>query len=174
VTARRVVLLGEEVLRIPTEEIEKFGEKTQGLVKDLFDTMYHAGGIGIAAPQIGLSLRICVVDLGRAEESEGSQRLTLINPVISEFSKLTEKATEGCLSIPGMEEVVKRPSKILVKAQDELGTPIVLEADGLLSRVIQHEVDHLDGILFFDRVTPLKRKLLLNKWRNREEEVSAQ
>ncbi len=73
-----------------------------------------------------------------------------------------------------MEEVVKRPSQIKVRAQDELGNPIELEAEGLLSRVIQHEVDHLDGILFFDRVTPLKRRLLLNKWRNSQKEESAQ
>lgn len=173
-TARRVVLLGEEVLRIPTAKIKGFGEETQGLIEDLFDTMYHAGGIGIAAPQIGVSLRICVIDLGRAEELEESQRLTLINPAIVESSKAKEKATEGCLSIPGMEEIVKRPSQIKVRAQDELGNPIELEAEGLLSRVIQHEVDHLDGILFFDRVTPLKRRLLLNKWRNSQKEESAQ
>ena len=73
-----------------------------------------------------------------------------------------------------MEEIVKRPSQIKVRAQDELGNPIELEAEGLLSRVIQHEVDHLDGILFFDRVTPLKRRLLLNKWRNSQNEESAQ
>ena len=89
-TARRVVLLGEEVLRIPTEKIKGFGEETQGLIEDLFDTMYHAGGIGIAAPQIGVSLRICVIDLGRAEDLEESQRLTLINPAIVESSKAKE------------------------------------------------------------------------------------
>jgi len=170
VTVRKVTLLGEEVLRQQTEEIKDFGEETQVLVQDLFDTMYHAGGIGIAAPQIGVSLRICVLDLSRADEPE-SHRLTLINPSILKESKTLEKATEGCLSIPGMEEVVKRPSRVSVKAQDELGKFIEIEADGLLSRVIQHEVDHLDGILFFDRVTPLKRKMLLKRWKkNREEE----
>ncbi|MBH16172.1 MAG: peptide deformylase [Gemmatimonadetes bacterium] len=169
-TVRKVTLLGEEVLRQQTEEIKDFGEETQVLVQDLFDTMYHAGGIGIAAPQIGVSLRICVLDLSRADEPE-SHRLTLINPSILKESKTLEKATEGCLSIPGMEEVVKRPSRVSVKAQDELGKFIEIEADGLLSRVIQHEVDHLDGILFFDRVTPLKRKMLLKRWKkNREEE----
>ena len=89
-TARRVVLLGEEVLRIPTEKIKGFGEETQGLIEDLFDTMYHAGGIGIAAPQIGVSLRICVIDLGRAEDLQESQRMTLINPAIVESSKAKE------------------------------------------------------------------------------------
>ncbi|SVD53783.1 uncharacterized protein METZ01_LOCUS406637, partial [marine metagenome] len=120
VTVRKVTLLGEEVLRQQTEEIKDFGEETQVLVQDLFDTMYHAGGIGIAAPQIGVSLRICVLDLSRADEPE-SHRLTLINPSILKESKTLEKATEGCLSIPGMEEVVKRPSRVSVKAQDELG-----------------------------------------------------
>ena len=118
-TVRKVTLLGEEVLRQQTEEIKDFGEETQVLVQDLFDTMYHAGGIGIAAPQIGVSLRICVLDLSRADEPE-SHRLTLINPSILKESKTLEKATEGCLSIPGMEEVVKRPSRVSVKAQDEL------------------------------------------------------
>ena len=168
-TVRKVTLLGEEVLRQQTEEIKDFGEETQVLVQDLFDTMYHAGGIGIAAPQIGVSLRICVLDLSRADEPE-SHRLTLINPSILKESKTLEKATEGCLSIPGMEEGVKRPSRVSVKAQDELGKFIEIEADGLLSRVIQHEVDHLDGILFFDRVTPLKRKMLLKRWKKSREE----
>ena len=172
-TVRRVVLLGEEVLRTPTTEIESFREETQSLIQDLFDTMYDAEGIGIAAPQIGVSLRVCVMDLTRPDDSE-SQRLTLINPVMLESSKAVEKATEGCLSIPGMEEVVKRASRIVVRAQDELGRTFDLEAEGLLSRVIQHEVDHLDGILFFDRVTPLKRKILLNKWKNSQKEESAQ
>ena len=168
-TVRRVVLLGEEVLRTPTTEIESFGEETQSLIQDLFDTMYDAEGIGIAAPQIGVSLRVCVMDLTRQDDSE-SQRLTLINPVMLESSKSVEKATEGCLSIPGMEEVVKRASRIVVRAQDELGRTFDLEAEGLLSRVIQHEVDHLDGILFFDRITPLKRKFALNKWKKNQEE----
>ena len=168
-TVRRVVLLGEEVLRTPTTEIESFGEETQSLIQDLFDTMYDAEGIGIAAPQIGVSLRVCVMDLTRQDDSE-SQRLTLINPVMLESSKSVEKATEGCLSIPGMEEVVKRASRIVVRAQDELGRTFDLEAEGLLSRVIQHEVDHLDGILFFDRITPLKRKFALNKWKKSQEE----
>jgi peptide deformylase len=169
VTVRRVVLLGEEVLRTPTTEIESFREETQSLIQDLFDTMYDAEGIGIAAPQIGVSLRVCVMDLTRPDDSE-SQRLTLINPVMFESSKAVEKATEGCLSIPGMEEVVKRASRIVVRAQDELGRTFDLEAEGLLSRVIQHEVDHLDGILFFDRITPLKRKFALNKWKKSQEE----
>lgn len=168
-TVRRVVLLGEEVLRTPTTEIESFREETQSLIQDLFDTMYDAEGIGIAAPQIGVSLRVCVMDLTRQDDSE-SQRLTLINPVMLESSKSVEKATEGCLSIPGMEEVVKRASRIVVRAQDELGRTFDLEAEGLLSRVIQHEVDHLDGILFFDRITPLKRKFALNKWKKNQEE----
>jgi len=173
VTIRKIVLLGEKVLRTQTAEIEKFGEETEALVQDLFDTMYSAGGIGIAAPQIGISLRVCVLDLSRADDPE-SQRLTLVNPVILESSKTKEKATEGCLSIPGMEEIVKRPAHIVVKAEDDLGRAIELEADGLLSRVIQHEIDHLDGILFFDRVTPLKRKLLLKKWKKAREEESLQ
>jgi peptide deformylase len=112
------------------------------------------------------------MDLSRADDSE-SQRLTLINPVVLESSKTEEKATEGCLSIPGMEEVVKRPAHIVVRAQDELGRTNELEAEGLLSRVIQHEIDHLDGILFFDRVTPLKRKFLLKKWKKNQEEERA-
>jgi peptide deformylase len=99
--------------------------------------------------------------------------LALINPKVIESSKKQDKAPEGCLSIPGMEEVVERPAEVTVEGMDPDGERVVVELTGLLSRAVQHEIDHLDGVLFFDRISPLKRRMALKKWqKNRAEEVA--
>lgn len=161
---RDIVLMGDPVLRRPGEEVTVFDEELQELVQDMFETMYHADGIGLAAPQIGLSRRIIVVDL-RAQEDEEPRRVAVVNPVVSWQSEEVEKQTEGCLSIPGLEEVVKRPASVRVEGRDPEGKELVVEADGLFARALQHEIDHVNGILFVDRVSPLKRKMLLKKWK---------
>ena len=166
---RDIAVLGEEVLRKPGEEIVEFDDELAALVRDMFETMYHAEGIGLAAPQIGVSLRLCVLDV-RNEDDPESGPLALVNPVVSEASKKIDKASEGCLSIPGLEEVVARPARVTVNAFDPEGEPLEFEAEGLLGRALQHEIDHLDGVLFIDRVSPLKRKLLLRKWKKKQEE----
>ena len=168
---RRIVLLGEEILRVPGEEVTAFDDELQTLVQDMLETMYHAEGIGLAAPQIGVSLRMCVLDL-RDEEDPDAGRWVLVNPVIVHSSKKTVKAPEGCLSIPTMEEVVTRASRVTVQACNADGGPLEIEAEGLLARALQHEIDHLDGVLFIDRVSPLKRRLLLKKWKKSQEEDS--
>lgn len=168
-TLRRIVLLGEDVLRVPGEEVVDFDDELRSLVKDMFETMYHAEGIGLAAPQIGVSLRVCVVDV-RDEDDGEPQCLALVNPVIAEHSKKTDKASEGCLSIPGLEEVVTRAARVTVRGFDPDGEPVEIEAGGLASKALQHEIDHLDGILFIDRISPLKRRMLLKKWKNSQEE----
>lgn len=161
-------MLGDEVLRRRAEEVDDFSADLKDLVDDLWSTMYHADGVGLAAPQIGVSERVLVVDV-RDEENPG--RVALINPVIVEASPETEKGPEGCLSIPGLEDVVIRASTVRVEARDADGQPVSLVASGLFARALQHEIDHLDGILFLDRVSPLKRKMLLAKWRKSREEL---
>ena len=166
---RDIVLLGEEVLRTSGEEVTSFDDDLRALIGDMWETMYHAEGIGLAAPQIGLPLRVCVLDVRDEHDSE-SGRFALVNPVIAESSTETDKAREGCLSIPGLEEVVTRPAKVTVKGFNPQGERVRVEAEGLLGRALQHEIDHLDGILFIDRVSPLKRRILLKKWKKLQEE----
>ena len=167
---RDIVLLGDPVLREEAAEVETIDDGVRALVRDMFETMYHADGIGLAAPQIGVSRRILVVDLRRDDEPEA--RAALINPRITWASDDMDKQPEGCLSIPGLEEVVKRPWAVRVEGLDPDGRPVVIEADELYARALQHEIDHLDGILFPDRVSPLKRRMLLKKWRKLQEEDS--
>ena len=131
----------------------------------MFETMYDAEGVGLAAPQVGVSKRVLVVDV--STEEEGRQAYALINPVVVESGRETDKVVEGCLSIPGIEESVTRPKRVVVEALSEKAEPLRIEAGGLLSRALQHEVDHLDGVLFIDRLSPLKRAILLKKWRKR-------
>jgi peptide deformylase len=130
--------------------------------------MYHAEGIGLAAPQVGVSTRVIVLDLRR--EDEDDEPMALVNPRLVWKSDETAKQPEGCLSIPTLEEVVERPAQVRVEAHDPEGEPIAIEAGELLARALQHEIDHLDGVLFLDRVSPLKRRMLLKKWKKIEAE----
>ena len=170
---REIVLMGDPVLREEAEDVTDFDDELRQLVRDMFETMYHADGIGLAAPQIGLSKRVIVVDLRREEEDEEPVRVALINPVITWESSSTEKQSEGCLSIPGLEEVVNRPAQVKVEGFDPEGNEIEIEADDLFGRALQHEIDHLNGVLFVDRVSPLKRRMLMKKWRKLEAEARA-
>ena len=138
-------------------------DELRRLIQDMFDTMYNAEGIGLAGPQVGVSRRVLVVDVTNDDESRHVH--ALINPVIVESSKATDKAVEGCLSIPGIEEKVSRPVRVTIEAMSPDGDPVRIEADDLLARALQHEVDHLDGVLFLDRLSPLKRSIVLKKWR---------
>lgn len=161
----KIEMLGSEVLRKPATEIAEIDEKLRLLIDDMYLTMYAAEGIGLAGPQVGVSKRVIVVDV--PEESGGLGKLALVNPRIIESSRETEKGDEGCLSIPGISAAVDRPVRVRVEGLDEHGQPVCIEADGLLARCLQHEVDHLHGLLFIDRISPLKRKMLLKKWRSR-------
>jgi len=163
VALRAIRILGARVLREPAVPVEDVTDETRRLIGDMFDTMYDAGGIGLAAPQVGVSRRVLIVDV--PEEEEKRHVHALVNPVIVEAGRTTDKATEGCLSIPGLEETVTRPVRVTVEGLSPDGEPVRIEAEGLLARALQHEVDHLDGILFIDRLSPLKRNMLLRKWR---------
>jgi peptide deformylase len=171
VAVREILFLGERVLRQPAVVVEAFDDGLRALVRDMFETMYHAEGIGLAAPQIGVSSRVIVVDLRR--EDEDDEPMALVNPRLVWASDETAKQPEGCLSIPTLEEVVERPAQVRVEAHDPEGRPLTIEAEELLARALQHEIDHLDGILFLDRVSALKRRMLLKKWKKIEAEERA-
>jgi len=169
VSVRTIVLMGDPVLREEAAPVQSFDAELEALVEDMFETMYHADGVGLAAPQIGIGKRILIVDV-RDEESPEAGRYALINPEVVESSSSIDKATEGCLSIPGLEDVVARPAAVEVRGFDPSGSPITIAAEGLLARALQHEIDHLDGVLFLDRVSALKRRMLLKKWKKLREE----
>jgi peptide deformylase len=152
--------MGDPVLREKAVPVAGVTDAIRTLIADMFDTMYAEEGVGLAAPQVGVGDRVIVVD-PRDEETEP---FALINPEIVLFGAEVVRDEEGCLSIPGLKEIVERPATVRVEAIDSEGERVSIDADGLLARILQHEVDHLDGILFLDRVSALKRKLLLNRW----------
>ena len=168
---REVVLMGDPVLRTEAEAVERFDDELRALVRDMFETMYLAEGIGLAAPQVGISRRVLVVDLRREDEPE--HRVALVNPKVVWTSDDTDKQPEGCLSIPGLEEVVERPWAVRIEGLDPEGKEVVIEAEELFSRALQHEIDHLDGILFLDHVSPLTRRLAMKKWKKLRAEAEA-
>ncbi len=152
--------LGSETLRTEAKRISKVDNKLRDLAKDMLQSMYSAKGIGLAAPQVGISKELLVIDINF--EDSGAEPLILINPEITAFGSTLNSYEEGCLSIPGVYLNVIRPSTIKLKFRDEMGRPRKMNADGLLARCIQHEVDHLKGVLFVDRVTSkedLKKEL---------------
>ncbi len=136
----------DDILRKKTRAVESVNNRILTLLEDMVETMYHADGAGLAAPQVGILRRLIVIDVGTG-------LIKLINPVITEADG-EQKELEGCLSIPGIYGKVKRPERVVVNALDENGKPIALEGTGLLARALCHEIDHLDGILFIDKVIP--------------------
>ncbi len=163
-SVREIRIFGDPALREQCRAVDVVDEEIHALVDDLTETMYAADGIGLAAPQIGVPLRVFVYDVREDEVAPGA----LINPRIVEMSG-SQREMEGCLSIPGLSEVVERHAQVVVEGLDRDGRPVRIEAEGLLSRCLQHEQDHLDGVLFIDRVSPLKRRMLLKKWSKMDE-----
>ncbi len=159
----KIVKWGDPVLETPAEPVTNFGaEELRQLVEDMFETMYANKGVGLAAPQIGLSQRLAVVDASGGEDP--SMRRVLINPAIrSREGRIVEE--EGCLSIPGFRENVARAMTVVVESKDVDGNDVRFEAEDLMSRAFQHEIDHLDGILFLQHLSPLKRDLIKRKIR---------
>ncbi|AUM96281.1 TPA: peptide deformylase [Clostridium botulinum] len=141
---RNIRKYGDELLRKKSRKIEKIDDRILTLLEDMAETMYSAEGVGLAAPQVGILKRVVVIDVG-----EGL--IKLINPEIIE-TEGNQKDVEGCLSVPGEQGEVERPYKVKVKALNEKGEEIVLEGEELLARAFCHEIDHLDGILFVDKV----------------------
>ncbi len=152
--------LGSNTLRTTAKRISKVDIDTRKLAREMLQSMYSAKGIGLAAPQVGISKELLVIDINF--EDSAAEPLILINPEITAFGSTLNSYEEGCLSIPGVYLNVIRPSTIKLKFRDEMGRPRKMNADGLLARCIQHEVDHLRGVLFVDRVTSkedLKKEL---------------
>ena len=141
---RNIRILGDEVLRKKSKEVKENNEKLQILVDDMFDTMYEANGVGLAAPQVGILKRLVVIDV------DGTP-YTLINPVIVE-SDGTQTGDEGCLSVPNKSGTVTRPNHVICKALDRDFNEITVEGTELLARCICHELDHLDGVVYVDKV----------------------
>lgn len=152
---RSIRLFPDPVLREVARPVEDFDERLERLVADMVETMHAAPGIGLAAPQVGVSQRVAVVDLSVGEDAD--QLLVLVNPEVEAGDEL-ETDTEGCLSIPELTDKVTRPERIVLRARDLRGAAYELEADGLLARAVQHEVDHLDGVLFVDYLRGLRRE----------------
>lgn len=153
-----LVTLPDKRLRVNTKPITVFDDALQTLIADMFETMYHERGVGLAATQIGLDMRIAVIDVVGDKKTQ----YVLINPEVTALSA-TVKMHEGCLSVPGVSEEVPRATKVRLKALDGFGKPYELEATELLAECIQHEVDHLNGKLYIDLLSSLKRDRLLKK-----------
>ena len=162
----QIEMLGSPVLRKRAEEVLTIDEELRVLIADMFDTMYAAEGIGLAGPQVAVSKRVVVIDL----KDEAASRFALVNPRVVEKGREKDKEEEGCLSIPGVSSQVERATQVTVEALDELGQPLHIEAEGLLARCLQHEIDHLDGVLFIDHLSALKRSMLLKKYRQLQAE----
>lgn len=163
---RPILILPDERLRAIAEPIEKIDDGIKQLAKDMLETMYDAPGIGLAAPQIGELKRIVVMDL--AKEGEEPTPLVMVNPEILKYSDETVTTEEGCLSIPELYYDVERPAEVTVRYTDLDGKEVELDAKDRLAVCVQHELDHLDGVLYIDYLSRLKRDRVLKKFQKAE------
>jgi peptide deformylase len=151
---------GDPILKTRAAPVEDFDESLERLAEEMLATMREQEGVGLAANQVGRLKRILVAAL---EDDE----YVLVNPVIEETAETTEVGAEGCLSIPGIQVEVERPTAVTISGKDASGEPVRIEAEGLLARIFQHEVDHLDGVLILDRTDRASRKAAMREWRER-------
>ena len=164
-----IYTFGNSVLRKIAEPIDQDYPGLKDLIKNMYDTMVHAEGVGLAAPQIGIPIRLIVIDLAPLKEDNpelGDFKVTMINPELLEESENEVEYDEGCLSIPGINETVSRPEAIKISYLDENFNEHVEVYDGYKARVVQHEYDHLEGHLFTDKIKPLRRQLIKGKLTN--------
>jgi peptide deformylase len=161
-TIKPLIILPDPVLRQVSKTIETVNDSVKRLADDLLETMYDAPGIGLAAIQVGEPLRMLVVDVSKDEEGKKPQ--VFINPEIVTYTDERSTYEEGCLSIPGYYAEVERPAGVKVRYLDRDGKEQMLDADGLLSTCVQHEIDHLDGVLFIDHISRLKREMVVRKF----------
>jgi peptide deformylase len=164
---RPIVKYGTPVLHAPSAPVTEIDGQIATLLADMVDTMYAAPGIGLAAPQIGVPLRVIVIDLSVGEDEK--QLIRLVNPEILEREG-EQQHEEGCLSIPGFGGSPRRPARVVARGLDPEGKERVFEATELLARAFCHEIDHIDGLLFVDRLSPLKRDLMKRKLRKKARE----
>ena len=166
---RKILIEPDPILRKKCEPLEKVDADIKKLMQDMLETMYDAPGIGLAAVQIGILKRLIVIDISKDEKKRDP--LFLINPVILNRSKKTSTYEEGCLSLPGQFAEIERPAECLLKYIDLTGKEKELKAEGLLSTCIQHEVDHLNGILFIDYLSKLKKDMIIKKLVKHKKEI---
>jgi peptide deformylase len=156
-----IIIAPDPVLKTKARKVEKVDDRIRKLMDDMLETMYAAPGVGLAAPQVGVLERVIVLDVAGKDEEPRPMRL--VNPEIVWASEDLAVAQEGCLSIPEQWADVTRPAAVKVRYLDENGTQREVEADGLLAVCLQHEIDHLDGVLFVDHLSPLKRNMIMRK-----------
>ncbi|MEM8968696.1 MAG: peptide deformylase [Bacteroidota bacterium] len=163
-----IVLYGDPVLKKPAEPVDPEQIDVKQLSEDMFETMYQASGVGLAAPQIGKSLRMFVIDSTPLDEDEGKEgiRRVFVNPEILETEGDDFAFEEGCLSIPGIRADVQRPPKLTIQYQDESGQEHTETIEGMPARIVLHEYDHIEGVLFVDHVKGLKKRLMKGKLTN--------
>jgi peptide deformylase len=157
-TIRRIIYLPDPRLRKKNAEVKIFDAQLDTLIEYMFETMYHAHGVGLAAPQIGVNLRLSVIDV----LGDKTQQLVIINPEIIAMEDEMEYM-EGCLSVPGSYDTVIRAKRVTVRALDRTGKPFEITADKLLGECLQHEIDHLHGKLFIDKLSPIKQAMIRKK-----------
>ncbi len=158
---REILIAPHPILKTRAEPVASVDEGVRGLVDDMFETMYAAPGIGLAAPQIGVGRRVVVLDVSDKESPPAP--LALVNPEVVATGETRVTGEEGCLSLPEIYADVERFERIFVRFQDRDGEPRELDAEGLLARCLQHELDHLDGVLFVDHLSLLRRRMLLRR-----------
>ena len=152
----------DKILKEKTAFIDNLDSDMQRIIDNMIETMYASRGIGLAANQVGISKRLCVIDTSMREEKK--PLIVVINPIII-GKEGKEEAEEGCLSVPGFLPTIKRSANVILKAIDREGKPLEIEATGLLARVFQHEIDHLDGLLIIDRISPIKREFFKKRYK---------
>ena len=159
-TIRKILKFPDQDLRIKAKPVETFDEELKALTDDMFETMHSVNGIGLAATQIGVAKQVAVIDIS----PEKNEPLVIVNPAIQILDpSKKEDYDEGCLSVPGFFETISRPSDIKLSYQDLNGKKQEIKPDGLLTKVVQHELDHLNGLLFVDHISELKRRRIRNK-----------
>jgi peptide deformylase len=159
---RPILKYGDHLLHEPARPVEAVTSDVDRLIGDMVETMYAAPGVGLAAPQVGIALRIFVIDLSLGRDPAGL--IIMVNPEFVERDGM-QLEDEGCLSVPGFNATVVRPARAVIKGLDRMGSPQEREGTGLLARAFQHEMDHLDGTLFVDRLRGIKRDLIVRKIR---------
>lgn len=157
---RPILKFGQQVLHQPAKPVESFDGHLQELIDDMVETMYAAPGIGLAAPQIGVPIRLFVVDLSVGRSA--NDLIVMVNPVIAAREGM-QTEEEGCLSLPGFNATVVRPTKTVITGQDRDGKQRTLDGEGLLARAFQHEMDHLDGMVYVDRLRGIRRDLIVRR-----------
>jgi peptide deformylase len=162
---RPIIILPDPVLRQPSKPVERVDAGVRALIADMFETMYDAPGVGLAAVQVGVLQRVLVIDVADPEEKQVRKPLAMINPQIIKLGDIKKSFEEGCLSIPDVLVEIERPTSLTIRYLDRDGGQQTLNADGLLATAIQHELDHLDGKLIIDFLSRLKRDMVVRKFK---------